>query len=221
MIRRNCQRGFTLVELMLGMTVSLVVLASALALFSVSASVGGDHLKKSYLRSQLNLMTTTISDEITRAGYCFDCDSSNIFIRTDGLGERSAILIDDSATLTSGDCILFAYNHDNRNKPVAPLDKDDAKGFRLGTDPNNKSVIEVYENWNDIANWSCDSSHWRDMTYDRLVITTLAFERQSLAVIGSGNKSQSVQVTIGAELRTDTSIKDEVSVTVNIPNVDG
>ncbi|MEZ8148254.1 prepilin-type N-terminal cleavage/methylation domain-containing protein [Enterovibrio norvegicus] len=213
--------GYTLIEMMIGLTVSLIVLASVLALFSVNASMGTDQLQSNFLRSQLNVLADTMKNEIARAGFCYDCTSVNPFIQVDGAGASSSILIDDSASkVEGGDCIRFSYNHDKRKGGVV-LGKDDAKGYRLGKDSKNNPVIETYENWNALTNWTCDSGYWRDITFDRLTVESLIFKRSLLQGIASTNKAQTVEVNITASLKGDSSIKDTVTFTVSVPNVDG
>ncbi|CZF85970.1 PilW family protein [Grimontia marina] len=210
--------GYTLVEMMVGMTVSLIVLASSLALFTINTEFGTKQLQNDFLRSQLNIVADTMKSEIARAGFCYDCTSVNPFIKDDEAGASSSVLIDDSASkVEGGECIRFAYNHDKRSGAVA-LNKDDAKGYRWDSD---KLVIEVYENWKALANWTCDSGYWRDMTYDRLSIDSLSFKRSLLQSVGSTNKAQTVEVTITASLKSDSSISDTVNFTVSVPNVDG
>ncbi|WP_325891824.1 PilW family protein [Grimontia sp. NTOU-MAR1] len=213
--------GYTLVEMMVGMTVSLIVLASALAIFTVNTEFGTKQLQNDFLRTQLNIIADTMKNEIARAGFCYDCTSVNPFIRPDGGGASSSILIDDSASkVEDGECIRFAYNHDKRSGAMA-LDKDDAKGYRLGKDSRNNPVIEIYENWDALANWTCESGYWRDMTFERLSIESLSFKRSFLQSVGSTNKAQTVEVSITASLKSDSSISDTVNFTVSVPNVDG
>lgn len=221
MMNRTLPRGYTLVEMMVGLTVSLVVLAASIALFSVNTNMGTSHLQRDFLRSQLNLLSDRLKNDISRAGFCYDCSTINPFIVAGAPGEFSSILIDDSAIKEAeGTCIRFAYNHDKRSGPSS-LDKDDAMGYRLGKDANDDPVIEMYENWNDLTNWTCDSGYWRDMTFDRLKIDNLTFQRSNHNVVGSANRLQHIEVEIVASLKSDSSISDSVSFTVSVPNVDG
>ncbi|MGF1770471.1 prepilin-type N-terminal cleavage/methylation domain-containing protein [Enterovibrio makurazakiensis] len=222
-------RGYTLVEMMIGMTVSLVVLASSMALFSVNTSMGSQQLQSDFLHTHINSLAANMKREISRAGFCYDCTSVNPFIVEGSSGGNSSILIDDSATQLEGACIRFAYNHDKR-LGASTYGKDDAKGYRLGTDPDGNSVIEIYENWKGLDNWNCSSDssggglsgYWRDMTYERIVIDTLSFTRSSFSGVGgSSNTLQSVEVSITASLKADPTMTDTVVFSVSIPNVDG
>lgn len=219
--------GYTLIELMVSMSISLIVLTSAIVLFSVNSSFGSQHIQKDFLRSQLNVLVTTMSDEIARAGFCYDCTSANPFILSEtGNIHTSAILLDDSPTQANGTCIRFAYNHDKRQN-TATINKDDAKGYRLGSSPSGNRVIEIYENRNGLTNWHCNSDsgvasgYWSDVTNSPLVIEDLTFERENFLAQNNGNVLQNVILTITASLTTDTSIRDSVSVTIYVQNVDG
>ncbi|MDD1784323.1 prepilin-type N-terminal cleavage/methylation domain-containing protein [Enterovibrio sp. ZSDZ35] len=224
----NRAKGYTLVELLVGMTIGLVVLASSLSLFAVNSEFGSKQLQSDFMRTQLDTIANTLKVEIARAGFCYDCASANPFLQKDSAGAISSILIDDSASKSdAGSCIRFAYNHDKRTEAVG-LNKDDAKGFRLGSDSDGNAVIEIYENYNGLTNWNCSSttssgpsSYWRDMTFERLSITSLEFKRTHHPGVGSTNKNQVVEVTLTAALKTDSSISDTVSFSVSVPNVDG
>lgn len=220
-------QGYTLVEMMVGMTVSLIVLASSLALFTVNTEFGTKQLQNDFLRTQLNIIADTMKNEIARAGFCFDCTFVNPFIHVDAAGASSSILIDDSASkIVAGECIRFAYNHDKRTGAVS-LHNDDAKGYRLGRDSRGNPVIETYENWKGLTNWNCESDsssggisgYWRDMTFDRLYLESLSFKRSIFDGVASTNKIQTVEVTLSASLKNDRTIKDTVTFTVYLPNV--
>lgn len=212
-------RGYSLVEFIIGMSISLIVLTSAIVLFSVNSNFGGKHIQSEFLKSQLNILITTISDEIARAGFCYDCSSSNPYMLGDDSGNTSAILLGDSANEKLSECVLFAYNHDKRVNPQA-IDKDDAKGYRLGKNPSGSSVIEIYENRDGLLNWDCSGAYWQDMTYQPLIIEDLKFERKNFSMTGSNNILQNIVLTITASLATDPSISDSVTVKINVQNVD-
>lgn len=211
--------GYTLIELMVSMSISLIVLTSAIVLFSVNSSFGSQHMQKDFLRSQLNVLVTTMSDEIARAGFCYDCTSANPFILSEtGNIHTSAILLDDSPTKANGTCIRFAYNHDKRSDP-GTIHKDDAKGYRL--DPAGLPVIEIYENRNGLSNWDCSKGYWQDMTHKPLRIKKLLFERESFQAQSGDNVLQNIKLTITASLVSDDSMEETITVSINVPNVDG
>lgn len=209
---------------MLSMSISLIVLSSAVALFSVNSSFGGQHIQQNLLRAQLNLLVTTISDEIARAGFCYNCSSSNPYMLKGSDGTFSSILIEDilieDTLIKESSCIRFAYNHNKRDNP-ATIHKDDAKGFRLGKDPLGNLVIEIYENRNELSNWDCSSNYWQDITNKPLIIDKLEFKRKSFSVPNSTNVLQSIELTISASLASDPSMSDTVTVTINVANLDG
>lgn len=213
--------GYSLVELLLGLVVSLIVLSSAVALFSVNSNAGALHLQRDFLRSQLLMVADNMKNDIARAGFCYDCPTTNPFLTPDASGRRSAILIDDSATKTTdGSCIRFAYNLNKRPGTVV-LDKDDAMGFRLGEDPNGNPVIEQYENWKELTNWRCDSGYWRDITVERIHIESLRFKRSHYPAVRGTNTLQFVEVEIGATLQANREVSGSVAFSIALPNIDG
>lgn len=212
--------GYTLVELMISLSISLFVLGAAVSFFSVTSSFGGKYIEQKLLRSQLNLLVTRLADDIARAGFCFNCTSLNPYILGDMNNTASSILLDDSAIKHSGDCIRFSYNHDKRENPTQ-IDKDDAKGYRLGKDPNGKLALEIYENRKGLANWHCAGGYWQDISHYPLQIEALSFTRENFSVPNSNNILQNIKLNITASLITDNLIRESQSVTINVQNLDG
>ncbi|RXJ73853.1 pilus assembly protein PilW [Veronia nyctiphanis] len=219
----NKNKGYSLVELLVGSAVSLIVIAASIAALSSSMSLGNDQLQRDYLTSQLNVIATAMSQEISRAGYCFDCLSSNPFITADPEGNKSSVIIDDLGITDKdykGSCIRFAYNHDSRSGSTSPH-KDDLKGYRLDGD---KQVIEIYENRDGSANWKCDrdngGTYWQDMNYERLDITELTFKRNALTLDGVSNRVQQLEITITAAVSDKPGIKESLTFNVTVWNVD-
>ncbi len=217
--------GYTLVELLISMSITLIVISSAVVFFSVNSKFGTQHLQENFLRAQLHLLATTIGDEIGRAGFCYNCTSGNPYILKDDANKASSLLLEDSATKAKGDCIRFAYNHNKRENPMS-IHKDDAKGYRLGKDPSKRPVIEIYENRNGLTNWNCTNSgsgstgYWQDLTYHPLVIDNFTLERQAFSVIGTTHVLQTLNVHISASLESDPTIRDSITLKINLQNVD-
>ncbi|MFD2179799.1 PilW family protein [Veronia pacifica] len=210
------QAGFSLVELMVGSAVSLIVIATSVAALTSSMSIGNEQLQRDYLTSQLNVIANMMSQEISRAGYCFDCGDDNPYIIHIEDSGASTIVIDDLASNSTGDCIRFAYNHDSR-AGVETRGLDDLKGFRL--DANN-GLIEIYENYDGVNNWQCNGRNWMDINYNRLKITALSFNRKALSTSGEDSTVQQIEVTLTAEVREMPDISETLKFNVTVWNVD-
>lgn len=65
----NKQRGFTLVELMVGLTIGLIVLAGALSFFSSILRANAESIKQQKFEQTVHALVDTIAADIRRAGY--------------------------------------------------------------------------------------------------------------------------------------------------------
>lgn len=212
------QKGFTLIELLLGLTISLILLGVSFSVFTSNTVFSSHALQRAELNSELLRLKSIIEPEIKRAGFCYDCMSANPFRISDSLGNKTNILIDESASATSGTCIRFAYNHD-KAEGINAARKDDVKGFRLGSDSKGKPVLEMYENHKGVANWNCDNTHWRDMHLSSVQISNFTVNRSALSIVG-GNTVQSIDVSIDAYLSDDKSVTESINFSITLPNVE-
>ncbi len=227
---KKSKQGYSLIELIVALFLSVGLLTGVITLFSAISQKGNEQLARDFLRTKLHQLAFMMSNEIARAGFCYDCQYVNPYILQgeSALDESlftkknvmaSAILINDSHDLASGHCIRFAYNHDKRLASLE-ITPDDAKGFRLDYDNDrDHGVIEIYENYNGLANWDCDAGNWYDMTTDELNILTLTFTR---TFYQTNNNSQFQQLTIAmsAALTNNKAIKESIRFTVSLLNPD-
>lgn len=63
------QKGFTLVEVMVGMTIGLIVLAGVLNFFSSIIHANAEAVKQQQFEQTVHVMVNTIAADIRRAGY--------------------------------------------------------------------------------------------------------------------------------------------------------
>lgn len=63
------QKGFSLVELMIALTLSLIVVSGALSLFASSMTLGGAQRGNSRLNHELRTLMTQITRDVRRAGH--------------------------------------------------------------------------------------------------------------------------------------------------------
>ncbi len=224
------KRGYSLLELMVALFLSVSLLTGVITLFSIISQKSNEQLERDFLRTKLQQLAFIMSTEVARAGFCYDCQYVNPYILqgdsalTEKLSTEnnllsSAILINDSHNLLSGDCIRFAYNHDKRSEST-DISPDDAKGFRLDYEQDKeRGVIEIYENYNGLTNWDCDAGNWYDMTTDELNILTLTFTR-TFYQTNSNNQFQNLAIEISAELTNNKAINEHIYFTVTPLNPD-
>lgn len=155
------QRGVSLVELMVGMTVALLVTVMIGGSFLAATRTGGTMSAQLDVQYQLRRTADIIAAELRRAGY----DSQATF-STNRFTKRTAPAT-DIFSHKSETCVLFAY--DNTMTTTA---NDNFFGFRL----NNNTIQMLLEQTNlDTSNSSTCDSHpaWMPLTDPRtLRITT-------------------------------------------------
>lgn len=142
----NCSRGFSLVELMVALTLSAIVLVGVTASFSTTLSTNATSLAQARLTEEVRAVMEVMTREIRRAGYWGNAGAAaqNPFSPTD------SGLIDPGAGNT---CIRFAYDADSSGD--AALANAERYGFRL-----NNGVIE----WARTNATNCNAGAWTPMT---------------------------------------------------------
>lgn len=91
--KKKLQKGFTLVELMIGLVVGLVVIGGSLAFFANTLNSSISTLKMVKLNQDMNAVMQYMVNEVRRSGFSTD---------------STATLSFDAAT----DCFLYSYNDD-------------------------------------------------------------------------------------------------------------
>lgn len=132
--QRQVQRGISIVELMVGLTVGLIVLAGAMALF-VNNTVNSRHmLVEARLNQDLRAVADVITRDVRRAGYW-----GNAIAGTKAVGVTTAAASNPYGKVTmTADGIEYAYSKPTLNAGVWVESENDtldygteAFGFRL------------------------------------------------------------------------------------------
>jgi len=118
MNRLHGQKGYTLIELMIGLLVGLIVLSGVLYAF-LSALIGSrDIVNSSRLNAELSTLSGLITGEVRRAGYWSSTVASAASPFKNGTETDLAII--------GGDCILVSYDRDEDRV----IDDDERVGFK-------------------------------------------------------------------------------------------
>lgn len=176
-MRLEQQRGLTLVELLISLTIGLVVLAAASSVYVTTVINSGAAIAGSRLNQELMTLMNVMVQDIRRAGYWRDAASDptqNPFNSVDvtALAVRPSPA-DPTADASSGQCILYAYDSNDDGT----LDDQNIFGFRL-----NNGTVQMRLNGNVASNVRHDhcndpDDNWRDITDGNLVrITNLTFD---------------------------------------------
>ena len=182
------QRGFTLVELLISVTIGLLVTSATIFIYISVAESSTITLKASKLNQELAAVLTVMTNDIRRAGYSnaalanLNAPQNNIFSAID----NTALEVIDNMTdnnqvaansAAGGECIVYVYDfNDNGN-----LDDADIGGFRL-----NNGVVQmrqqgdIVSNVNDHDNCNDADDTWLNMTDGSLItVSALNFSLDS------------------------------------------
>lgn len=162
MKKLNFHKGFTLIELMVGITVSLIVLAGVTSVFVGTVKSSGDTLKASKLNQDMQAIMNIMVADIRRAGYW---DSA-------GIGATIPNPFTDSGgdinTATAG-CILYSYDKSAGNTTNGALNSQEYYGFKL----NNGNVMMRRSGANVT---DCTNGAWNNLNDDLIeTINDLSF----------------------------------------------
>ena len=227
------QRGVSLIELMIGITVGLIILAGVVTVVARTSFSGLENVRSVQLNQQLRGAMNNIHRELQRAGY--------VEAWTPGAASVSVGLDDDAialfGTVTLGgtcaggvcDCILYSYDRYPDGAPDGAQGTSGGDfelfGFRL-----NNGVIQRRTSGDPQA---CNSGTWQPMTDASVTVTTLGFEQDAAdstiyEILGSDDAScdstdtclsrRKINISIDGELASDSTITLQIRDEVKIKN---
>lgn len=181
-VKGQREKGFSLIEMMVSMAVSLIAMSGIIALFAGSVGQNTESLRHVRLNQELRAIMDVMVRDIRRAGYWANADgvTANPFQPANAAVD---VNIDN-------DCIVYSYDNDDDGV----LDPEEAYGFRL-----NGGAVEIRQNGND-----CDPSNaWPDVSDANVVsIDALTFN-----ILGANDLTFCTNLTSGAtSLNSDTCV---------------
>ena len=219
------QNGFTLVEALIGMSLSLIVTASMVGLMSGSLGAASRVIQMSQLTDELRNTMSMMSRDVRRANY--STNSVYCYANADcgDPGGDAIQAADVTITTTAGDtCMTFGLDRDwdgNANN-------DGGGAFRRDTVVNARGLtVGVIEMWTGTTVPSCiDSNNWVPITDPEFVdITAFDIARPFFegTIEGEGGttvtmRTRQVQMQIGGQLVLDNTISRRIEDTVKVRN---
>lgn len=181
----NNQKGYTLVELMIGLLVGLIVLSAVIYSFLTTLRSSRDVINSSVLNNEVMAVLDLMSGEFRRIGYNADSSTSpagDYYKITSG-GIESA----------SGNCIVYIYD---RNSAGLSTASPSHSGFRL-----DGGMIKYADGLNST---SCDSSPgWGSSVIDnRITVSSLSVTAVSEA-LPSTDSMITLEVGVSANVTQD------------------
>jgi prepilin-type N-terminal cleavage/methylation domain-containing protein len=162
------QRGLSLIELMIGITISLIILAGVITTFVNMNTASGISIKSSRLNTELRMAASIMTRELQRSGYVNAWDEVNERIRTTELAAFGAIGPTAGCDINAGavcTCILYQYDADDD----FVQDANEFYGFRI-----NNNRIQM-KNSGAAADDDCNDGNWGSLTSEDIAVTNLTF----------------------------------------------
>lgn len=126
MLTRHTERGFSLVELMVGIVVGMIVISGAIALYVNTIRGSTYSLRAMKLNQELRAVMDLMVSDIRRAGYWSGAvNGGNVATGVNPFTLRTTGTETDIDLITGADgCILFAYDRSmtNINGPVTTVE---------------------------------------------------------------------------------------------------
>ena len=183
--------GFTLIELMISLTLGTIVIAGLISVYVSTVVSGYDTIAMSKLSQQTSAIVNIMTSDIRRAGYwgqasiSLDRNPSINPFSANGVTALGILDTPASDTLitgnaaTTGQCIAYAYDVDDDSV----LDNEDIVGFRLsGTMVQMRRLGDI-GNANHV---SCTNGTWEDLSdSDVISIDSLTFSLEDSVCINT------------------------------------
>jgi len=176
--------GFSLVELMVGSTVGLLVLAGAVQLYSINVKASSENLRQARLSHDTRAMLAVMQRELMRSGYwAFDPQSTdphdNPFTQ-----QAEYLQIGADADQPDSSCILYSYdlNGDGLlgvgssgvNTATTSIDNVEQFGIRLNT-----QRLQMRVNGED---YRCETGNWQTLNEETVIVNALRFEPETVCL---------------------------------------
>lgn len=142
------EHGVSLIELMVGLTVGLIIIAAAGTMYVSNVRTGRDTLAAIKLNTEIRTTMDVMVDEIRRAGFSPTSTPQNNAFMNKTAGNQTDIRLNSSGT-----CIEFSYDV-NRNSTV----DEEIFGFRIVG-----GQVETRTGGTDRIN-DCNTGTWNQLT---------------------------------------------------------
>lgn len=207
------QKGFTLIEILIGLGLGLFLLGNGLLIYSVLVKSFYDLVAGNRLEQQLRVSMNVMVQDIMRAGYWASAKND---LKT-GANTNPFMAAGVDITVPSSTCILFAYDSDSSGliPTLNATNYDERFGYRLsGTTLQTRALTD--------STFNCGSGSWQDLTDPNLVrISGLTFVLTPTVITISGTSTltiRNVTVTLTGSLTKDAAITRTVSQTIRVRN---
>lgn len=216
----SAQAGFTLLEVLLSVSLSLVVTAAMVALMANTLGSTSRIVNMTKLTDDLRATMQMLTRDVRRSSY--NANAMYCYANEDCGSDGSATLAADISIAAGGDCFTFLLDRDHDGDST----EDDAGGFRRAT----SGGVGVIQMWIGDAAPDClaGDANWAQVTNpdsmditafgidDDLSYTDLVFDDGAGTTISQ--KVRKLRVNVQARLTADNSITRELEDVISVRN---
>lgn len=169
------QTGFTLIELIISLSIGLFIVAAAIAMFMGTFNSSANTVKSSRLNYDMDSVMVLMINDIKRAGY-----SADSVVETD---TRDNLFTIGSANIHMPvpSCILYTYDYDGDGELADASGKNEFFGFKLD---NGEIKISSAKTVDATGDCSITDGRWETIT-DRKTVNITALQFSFLPVAGT------------------------------------
>lgn len=208
MLKLKRQSGYTLIEIMIAMTLAIGSLAAVSSLVGYGIGVNGNLLNSARLNEELGNVYSLVMSDLRRTGY----SGSTVAMVTDPQANpspfNSSITVSEFAGEVANSCILFSYDS-NDNGVLDNAAPDENFGYRL-----RNGTVEIRRNAG-----TCVDAGWEDLTdSDVINVTLLTFTVNQ--TVDNGITTTAISVVLNGELVSNNSFSREYRSVLVVRNYD-
>lgn len=145
---RKAQHGFTLIELMISITLGIFLVGGALSVFSSTVSASSRSMSMTRLNQDLQAILDVMGNEIKRTGY---------------IKNKNSVSTNTIISVSGSSCLLYEYD----TKPDGSIGSEDQRGFRYN---NSNKTVDFRDS--STSNCSGTGSEWKALNDQRAVKIT-------------------------------------------------
>jgi prepilin peptidase dependent protein B len=194
------QKGFSLIELMISLTLGLIVMGGALSMVTSILATNTSTLKMTRLNEELRAAMMMLTSDLRRAG-SWGGVVNQVISGTPIINPFSQIFVS-----ADGSCILYSYDYKNNNNP---LDTNNQYGFRLDT---KDGAVEMRQ-----AGAGCEDTGWQNLT-DENSIEITALNIESFSSSAGRVTVRQYRINLTGRLKNEPTVERTLQSTVKIRN---
>ena len=223
MISRHKQRGLTIVELLVGMTVGAIVVGGATAIYTSSVRGSNDTLLAAKLNQELSAALHVMSSDIRRAGFWATAINNRADENPFSTPGATMLTVRDSMVGNAaqpptgqGSCITYAYDATYLpGNAMGVVENVDLFGFRLNGGVLEMRQVGAVDGAECVGGTclSCTNGTWQEVTDPDLIqITALNFDLANSQCLNASEPD-------GLDDNGDGAIddRDEMNCYMNVP----